>query len=326
MEMFKGIGSQFYVSVFGNGVRMHVTQVEDCISLIDVETAGIENFIASYVLKGRQIAIVETGPASSIPNLLSGLGELDVKPEDVAYVAVSHIHLDHGGGVGTLIKHLPNAEVIVHQRGAPHLVNPVKLWDQSRMVLGTIADMYGKPEPVPREKVISAGDGMEFKVGNGVGLRVVETTGHASHHQSYYETSSRGVFPGDAAGIYMNRIDVIVPTTPAPFRLDIALASIEKLISLKPEHLFYSHFGRADDSFTKLQTYAKQLTLWAKIAKQGIENKESLDVISKRILDSDKNVREAAKYIKAHTILNKTVLSQSVQGVVEFVKSEIVQD
>jgi glyoxylase-like metal-dependent hydrolase (beta-lactamase superfamily II) len=326
MEMFKGIGHN---STFPSSVmvwRMHVTQVEDCIYLIDVETGGIENFIASYVLKGRQMAIVETGPASSIPSLLSGLRELNVKPGDVAYVAVSHVHLDHGGGVGTLIKHLPNAKVIVHQRGAPHLVNPVKLWDQSRMVLGTIADMYGKPEPVPQEKVISAGDGMEFKVGNGVGLKVVETTGHASHHQSYYETSSRGIFPGDAAGIYLNEIDVIVPTTPAPFRLDIALASIERLISLKPEHLFYSHFGRADDSVKKLQTYAQQLTLWAKIAKQGIDNKESLDLISKRILGSDKNVREAAKYIKAHAILNKTVLSQSVQGVVEFVKSEIVQD
>jgi glyoxylase-like metal-dependent hydrolase (beta-lactamase superfamily II) len=318
---------QFYVSILGNGVRMHVTQVEDCIYLIDVETAGIENFIATYVLKGRKIAIVETGPASSIPNLLSGLRELDVKLDDVAYVAVSHVHLDHGGGVGTLIKHLPNAKAIVHQRGAPHLVNPSKLWDQSRMVLGTIADMYGKPEPVSQERVISASDGMEFNVGNGVGLKVVETTGHASHHQSYYETSSRGVFPGDAAGIYLNMIDVVVPTTPVPFRLDIALASIERLISLEPEHLFYSHFGRADDSVKKLQTYAEQLTLWAKIAKRGIENEESLDVISRRILDSDKNVKKAAEYIKTHAILNKTVLNQSVQGVIEFVeKSETVQD
>lgn len=248
-----------------------------------------------------------------------------MKLEDVAYVAVSHIHLDHGGGVGTLIEHLPDAKVIVHQRGAPHLVNPGKLWDQSRMVLGTIADMYGKPEPVPQERVISASDGMEFNIGNGVKLKVVETTGHASHHQSYYEMSSKGIFPGDAAGIYLNEIDVIVPTTPAPFRLDIAMASLERLISLKPEHLFYSHFGRADDTIKKLQTYARQLTLWAKIAKQGIENKESLDVISRRILDSDKSVREAAEYIKAHAILNKTVLSQSVQGIVEFVEKSIVQ-
>jgi len=92
---------------------MQITKIEEHINLIDVQTLGIKNFIASYILKGRQTAILETGPASSVPNLLSGLKELKVKPEDVAYVAVSHIHLDHAGGVGKLLKYLPNAKVIV---------------------------------------------------------------------------------------------------------------------------------------------------------------------------------------------------------------------
>ena len=109
---------------------MHITQVAEHIYLIDLETAGIKNSFASYVLKGKQVAIVETGPTSSIPNLISSLKTLNVKPEDVAYVAVTHIHLDHGGGVGTLLNYLPKAKVIVHQRGAPHLVNPEKLWPE----------------------------------------------------------------------------------------------------------------------------------------------------------------------------------------------------
>jgi glyoxylase-like metal-dependent hydrolase (beta-lactamase superfamily II) len=106
---------------------MHVTKLEEHIDLVDVETAGFENFIASYVLRGKSVAIIETGPTSSVPNLLTGLGKLGVKLEDVTYVAVSHVHLDHGGGAGTLLKSLPNAKVIVHQRGAPHLANPEKL-------------------------------------------------------------------------------------------------------------------------------------------------------------------------------------------------------
>jgi glyoxylase-like metal-dependent hydrolase (beta-lactamase superfamily II) len=299
---------------------MRVKKLEDHIHLIDVETSGIKNFVASYILEGQQVAIVETGPTSSIPNLLSGLEKLRINLENVTHVAVSHIHLDHGGGVGTLIKHLPNAKVVVHPRGAPHLIDPRKLWEQSKAVLGKIADMYGEPEPVPEERIISTHDNMEFSMGNDLKLTVIETTGHASHHQSYYESASRGLFPGDAAGIYLNEINVIVPTTPAPFHMDIALASLDKLISLTPERLFYSHFGEANNAVEKLRFYRQQLLLWAKIAKEGIDNKESLDVISRRILESDESLTKAGELLKSHPILNDTVLTQSVYGIVDFVE------
>jgi glyoxylase-like metal-dependent hydrolase (beta-lactamase superfamily II) len=238
----------------------------------------------------------------------------------VAYVAVSHIHLDHGGGVGSLLKYLPEAKVVVHQRGAPHLANPEKLWRQSREVLGRIAEMYGEPEPVPAERIIAATDGMTFDVGNNVELRVVETLGHASHHLSYYERISEGIFPGDAAGIYLNKIDVIVPTTPSPFRLDIALASLDKLKSLRPRVLYYSHFGKGSGAARKLKIYEEQLRLWANIVKCGVENKEGLEVISKMILDSDVSVRKAEEYIKTHAVLSETVLGESVRGFIDFVE------
>lgn len=299
---------------------MQITKLENYLYQIDVETAGIKNFIASYILKGKQVAMVETGPTSSVPNLLFCLKELNVKPEDVVYVAVSHIHLDHGGGVGRLLKYLPKAKVIVHPRGAPHLANPEKLWQQSKEVLGNMAEMYGKPEPVPEERIIAATDGMTFDVGNNISLKVVETLGHASHHVSYYEPLSEGIFSGDAAGIYIKEIDVIVPTTPSPFRLDIALASLDKLIRLKPEVLYYSHFGKAYNAVEKLQTYTQQLTLWAKIAKQGIENKDSLEAISKRIIESDVAVQKAKEYIKVHPFLSETVFNESVRGFIDFVE------
>jgi len=299
---------------------MQITKLENYLYQVDVETARIKNFIASYILKGKQVAMVETGPTSSVPNLLFCLKELNVKPEDVVYVAVSHIHLDHGGGAGTLLRYLPKAKVIVHPRGAPHLANPEKLWQQSKEVMGSIAEMYGKPEPVPEERLIAATDGMTFDIGNNISLKVVETLGHASHHVSYYEPLSEGIFPGDAAGIYLNEIDVIVPTTPSPFRLDIALASLDKLISLKPKVLYYSHFGKAYNAVEKLQTYAQQLTLWAKIAKEGIEKKESLKAISKRVIESDSAVLKAKEYIKVHPFLSETVFNESVRGFMDFVE------
>jgi glyoxylase-like metal-dependent hydrolase (beta-lactamase superfamily II) len=302
---------------------MRITRLEGYLYQVDLETAGIKNFIASYILKGKQTAIVETGPTSSVPNLLSSLTELNVEPEDVTYVAISHIHLDHGGGAGTLIKDLPKAKVIVHPRGAAHLANPEKLWQQSKAVMGSIAEIYGKPEPVAEERLIAATDGMTFDIGKNVSLKAMETLGHASHHLSYYEPSSDGIFPGDAAGIYLREIDVIVPTTPPPFRLDIALASLDRLIGLKPKVLYYSHFGQAFNALEKLQTYAKQLNLWAQIAKKGIEKKESLDEIRKRIMENDRALQKAKEYVSKHPVLSETVLNESVQGFINHAKSEI---
>jgi glyoxylase-like metal-dependent hydrolase (beta-lactamase superfamily II) len=265
--------------------------------------------------------MVETGPTSSVPNLLAGLRQLSVKLEDVVYVAISHVHLDHGGGVGTLLKCLPNAKVVVHQRGAVHLAHPEKLWEQSKMVLGTgITGMYGEPEAVSEDRIIPATDGMTFGMGNGVELKVVETLGHASHHQSYFEASSQSVFPGDAAGIYLGEIGVIVPTTPPPLRLDIALASLDRLMSLNPKSLFYSHFGKSSNAVEKLQIYKQQLRSWAGIAKQGIDRGEGLEAIAKRIVESDVSIRKALDYVKVHPVLGETVLAQSVLGVMDFVQ------
>jgi glyoxylase-like metal-dependent hydrolase (beta-lactamase superfamily II) len=299
---------------------MSVTRLEKHVDLIDAETAGMKNFIASYVVRGRRIAMVETGPASSVPNLLSGLRKLDVDLSEIVYVAVSHVHLDHAGGAGTLLKHLPNANVIVHPRGASHLAHPQKLWEQSKLVLGSITKLYGEPEPVPEDRIISASDGMTFDLGDGVELKVIETLGHASHHQSYYEKPGQGIFPGDAAGIYLNKINVIVPTTPPPLRLDVALASLDRLISLKPRSLYYSHFGKAADGVEKLNAYVRQLKLWAEIAKQGIDRSEGLAAITDHIIEKDESLRLALDYVKTHPVLGETVLSNSVQGVVDSVE------
>ena len=261
---------------------------------------------------------METGPSSSVSNILSSLKELGVKVEDVAYVAISHVHLDHGGGVGALMSFLPNAKVIVHPRGAPHIVNPEKLWLQSQKVLGHVAEIYGKPEPLSEDRIILATDGMTFDVGNNVKLKVVETLGHASHHLSYYEALSKGIFPGDAAGIYLSEFDVVIPTAPPPFHLDVALASLDKLVSLNPKALYYSHFGKASNAVKRLKNYALQIKLWANIAEEGIKNKQSPDAIRERILTEDKVMHKIVSFLKSHPIFMKTVIENSMQGFIDF--------
>lgn len=300
---------------------MRTKKIGDHIYLIDVEAGGIRNFIASYVLIDETAVIVETGPASSIPNLLHGLDELDVKPEDVAYIAVTHVHIDHGGGVGTLLKTLPKAKVIVHQRGAVHLANPDRLWQQSKMVLGEIAEIYRKPEPVPMERIVTASDGVNFKIGDNVELKAVETLGHAPHHICYYEPLSGGIFTGDAAGVYLNEIEAIMPTTPPPFRLDIALASLGKLASLKPKILYYTHFGAADNALEKLKKYAEKLKLWAKIVRRAIEKGENFEAIREKIFENDEDARKTMEYIKGHMgVLGESLLNDSVHGFISYLK------
>jgi glyoxylase-like metal-dependent hydrolase (beta-lactamase superfamily II) len=303
---------------------MRTKEIGENLYLIDLETGGFKNLISSYVLKGTKTVIVETGPSSSIPNLLSGLKELNVKVEDVAYIALSHVHIDHGGGVGALLKLLPNAKVIVHSKGAPHLVNPETLWLQAKEVLGNVAEIFGEPEPVPEDRLIVATDSMTFDAGNSVKLKVVETLGHASHHLSYYESVNGGVFLGDAAGIYLSEFDMVVPTAPPPFRLDVALASLDKLVKLNPTALYYSHFGKASDAVKRLRDYALQVKLWVSIAESGVTNRLSPEVIRERILAEDKIVGKHAVFLKSHPIYAKTVLENSVQGFIDFAEKSLV--
>jgi glyoxylase-like metal-dependent hydrolase (beta-lactamase superfamily II) len=300
---------------------MHTKEVGKNLFSVELETGGFKNLICSYVIKGKKPFLVESGPTNSIPNLLSGLRELDVKFEDVEYVAVTHVHLDHAGGAGTLLKSLPNAKVIVHPRGMPHLIDPERLWPSSQSVLGFISEIFGKPEPIPKDRVIPVTEGT-FDLGYDAKLTVTETVGHASHNLSFQESFNDGIFPGDAAGTYLPEFDVVVPTTPPPFYLNSALASLDKLVSLKPTVLYFSHFGKATDAVQRLKDYKLQLQLWADIAEEGVRKNWSLEQTRNRIIAEDKVMYEISDFIKSHRIYSKTVLENCVRGFIEYAKQK----
>ncbi len=297
---------------------MYTKRLNDYTYLIDLKPKGFENFSASYVIKGSRAVIIETGPRLTVENILAGLKEIGVKREEVDYVAVTHIHIDHAGGAGTLLPHLPNAQLLVHEKGAPHLINPEKLWTSSLQVLGSIAEMYGEFEPVPEERILIAKEGMVLDLGKDIDLKVLEMPGHASHELSFYEKNSNGVFPGDAAGIYLNKFDVVVINTPPPFHLEMALSSLQRLIQMKPRWLYYSHFGAADDAVKKLKNYAARLKLWGKIILEGMRSEESLDIISERISEKEPIAPDIVDYIKNHLILGRGIIIGNVYGFMEY--------
>jgi glyoxylase-like metal-dependent hydrolase (beta-lactamase superfamily II) len=304
---------------------MHTKKLSDHLHIIDLRPTGLESFIASYVLKGgKATAIIETGPTCSIPSLLLGLQEIGVRNEDVDYIMVSHIHIDHAGGSGTLMKYLPNAKLIVHPRGAPHMVKPEKLWEQSKLVLGKVAIAYQEIEPVPENRVITPSDGTTFNLGESVQVKVLETLGHASHHLAFFDTDSRGIFQGDAAGIYFPKLDATIPTAPAPFNLEMTLASIHKMAQLQPKRLYYTHYGPVENAHERLKRYENQLHLWARVTSEAVKRGDTLESTYQQILEQDPQMRATADFISKHLVLREGVAMQNVQGFVEYFKKKLL--
>ena len=298
---------------------MYSQKLNNFIYMIDLKPAGIEDLISSYVLKASKVVIIESGPLTSVENLLAGLKEIGIKNEQVDYLAVSHVHVDHAGGAGALLRCLPNAKLLVHPRGAPHLVNPEKLWTQTKQALGKVAEMYGEVQPVPKERIITVTDEMIIDLGESVELKVLDTIGHASHELSFYENTARGVFTGDTAGIYLSKFDVVMPTTPPPFHLEKALASISRLVEMAPEKLYYSHFGPADDAVKKLKAYTTQLKLWGEIILDGMKNGEEFATIYERILERDASMKKVADFIDSHVVLRE-IKTRDIQGFIGYFK------
>ncbi|HEY3645598.1 MAG TPA: MBL fold metallo-hydrolase [Gammaproteobacteria bacterium] len=210
---------------------------------------------ASHViLRDGRAAFVDTGTSHSVPGLLEGLRHAGAAPEQVDYVFLTHIHLDHAGGAGELMKHLPRAKVVVHPRGASHMVDPGKLIEGTKAVYGAaeFQRLYGEIPAIAAERVIQATDGMRLKLGESE-LELIHTPGHALHHYCIVDRESQGVFTGDTFGISYRVFDtakgpfIFPATTPVHFDPVQAHASLDRIMSYQPKQLFLTHYSRVGD-------------------------------------------------------------------------------
>jgi glyoxylase-like metal-dependent hydrolase (beta-lactamase superfamily II) len=298
------------------GGCMSVYRVRDGFYFIDVKPLDCEGFLSVYAVKGGDgYVLVETGPKSSINYLLQGLSEANIPLDKVKYVFLTHIHIDHAGGCGTLIKYLPNAKVVMHPRAVQYMVDTSRLWESSLKVLGFIAEMYGVAEPIPRDRIIEGVDGLTIDL-DGVTLRVIDAAGHASHELCFHYVEENGLFTGDAAGVYIERFNAIIPTTPPVFHLRKAIESIDKLISIKPSKLFYSHFGPADGAVEKLRRHREQLVKWGVIIAQGIRGNLSIDEIYSRIVEVDDDLRIVDQHIRGSLAFKE--IPRCIQGFIDY--------
>ncbi len=238
---------------------------------IDTLLGGWEKVTAGYLLTGPAPVLVETGSQSSVPALLEALGAIGVGPDDLAGVAVTHIHLDHAGGVGDVARAFPRATVYVHEKGARHLVDPTRLVDSAARVYGSLLDsLYGRLDPTPQERIHVLADGEEVRVGPARVLTSVDSPGHAKHHLALHDSVSGVLFAGDAVGVRLPDAGVLRPSTPPPdFDLDLALHSLERFGERRPSGLALAHYGLLPDPAEVLAEASETLRRWAAVAESA---------------------------------------------------------
>jgi len=220
--------------------------------IVDSGYSGQPRVAAVYfVIDHGRVAIVDTGSNASVPHILSALACLDVRPEAVEWVIPTHLHLDHAGGVGSLMCALPRAHAVIHPSAANHLAHPARIWEKALKVFGAEQSfrLYGRLIPVDEHRIVPSHNGMELPLGDRV-LKILDTPGHARHHIVAWDESAGVFFAGDAFGISYREFDVgrrsfVFPSSsPAQFDPVAMMGSISRMLTYNPQAMYLAHYGK----------------------------------------------------------------------------------
>jgi len=245
---------------------------------IDTFLGGWEEVNSVFLIEADEPCLVETGPQMDAAKVMDALAQHGLDANDLAWVVLTHIHLDHAGGVGEIARQFPQARVVCHPRGLRHLSDPTRLITAAGHVYGPALDsLYGRMTAVPSERLVAAEDGGIVKLGSGKELRLVHSPGHAKHHIGVLETQSGVLLVGDAVGVKLPGAGPLRPATPPDdFDLALALGSLHKFRELRPKQLILTHFGPAGEPEEVLSEAEEQLGIWTTIA--GDAYRERADV------------------------------------------------
>lgn len=237
---------------------------------------------ACYLIEqDGKAAFIDTGTYYTVPLLLKQLEKQGLTSKDVQYVIPTHVHLDHAGGAGELMRHCPNAKLVIHPRGATHMIDPARLKAGATAVYGEEAfkAQLGDLIPVEESRVMSAPDQTKIDL-NGRELLILDTPGHASHHFCLYDAISEGIFTGDTFGVAYPELAaesgpyIFPPTTPVQFNPEDWVASVDRLLSLDPKRMYLTHYGMVTDVDTLAETLMRRIVEFANLARQYREADE----------------------------------------------------
>jgi len=235
---------------------------------IKQDRPGFDRFIGSWLCPFDKTVVVDVGPSRSLPKLMDALTARGIHRVD--YVLLTHIHMDHAGGLAEFLDHFPMARAVCHGKAIPHLVDPSKLWLGSQKTLGDLAETYGPIAPVKRDRLIPHTEAQAE------GIDLLETPGHAVHHLSFIVRGN--LFAGEAGGIYIRGEgwEYLRPATPPVFFLKQFLESIDRLLNARDLTMCYAHFGRADSSHHMLKRERAQLLFWQETVREEMAKGDPL--------------------------------------------------
>jgi glyoxylase-like metal-dependent hydrolase (beta-lactamase superfamily II) len=295
---------------------LFTTKVSERVYLLDTYAFGFAGSVGAYLIKGPKPALVDCGYASSYQNVLAGLAEVGVMPTDVKYIIPTHVHLDHAGAAGRLIREMPNAQVIAHEKSVKHLVDPTKLMESVTKVFGeALVSLYGAPEPIPAEKITAVGEEMPLDLGGGLTATIIHSPGHAPHQISMILDRTKTLFTADAVGIVYPWLKVMIPTTPPPsFNPDELIRSLRTLRQTTPMELLVPHFGVRKDTEPVFDKTAEGMNDWVekvrKMSKKGMTLDEVSEVMEKEV-ESEAGIQDLEMYAKVS-------IRTSVMGIMHF--------
>jgi glyoxylase-like metal-dependent hydrolase (beta-lactamase superfamily II) len=277
-----------------NPIMGNIQDLGDSVYAIDTLMGGYQGITSSYLIASDKPALIETGSALCAPVVIESLRQLGIDKNDLASIIVTHIHLDHAGGVGDIAKYFPHAEIVVHERGARHLADPTKLVASAYRVFGSKMDEFFGPliatEPT---RIRSLGSRDRIDLGSGRYLESFHNPGHASHHVALIDSLSGDLYTGDAAGVYIPETGDIRPATPPPdFDFDLAMNSLNAMRAVQPQRLLFSHFGPAVNIDQIFDESIAQLNYWIEWVKEAHAEGLDLDHAILMVQKHDREVNE----------------------------------
>lgn len=245
---------------------------------------------------GDEAAFIDCGTGNSLPFLLDTLRRKNLSVEQVRYVIPTHVHLDHAGGAGGLMAACPNAQLLVHPRGARHMIDPGQLEQAAMAVYGKAAfqRLFGSLQPIAAQRVIAIEDGEELKLGART-LKFLATAGHARHHHCIYDVQSKGVFSGDTFGVSYPELNlgrnrfIFPPTTPTQFDPEAWYLSIDRLMALQPERMYLTHFGCHEEPAYLARELKHNIAEYVEIAAEFSQHSNRPERLTQALLEQARN-------------------------------------